>query len=171
MAESITRRSALASLSCLSLTGIVLASTKDEMGPPTDLSLKGPALDPQLVKKFVGMAHGKLDEVKAMLAEHPGLVNATWDWGGGDFETALGGASHMARADIAEYLLEKGARLDLYCAAMLGKLEIIKATHAVSPALLQVPGPHGISLYAHAEKGGERSQAVLKFLEEVLPGC
>src|SRR5687768_3257124 len=53
---------------------------------------KGPPLAPDLVRGFVGAAHGDLEKVKAMLAEQPRLVNATWDWGGGDFETALGGA-------------------------------------------------------------------------------
>ncbi len=43
-----------------------------------------PALDPALVKEFVGAAHGDLDKVKSMLATTPGLLNATWDWGGGD---------------------------------------------------------------------------------------
>ena len=169
MAELISRRSALASLSCFSVAGLALAAN-EEMGPPIDLSIRGPALDPQLVKRFVVAAHGTLEDVKAMLVDHPGLVNATWDWGGGDFETALGGASHMAQAEIAEYLLEKGARLDLYCAAMLGRLDIIKAAFAVSPALLRVPGPHDISLYTHAENGGERSLAVVKYLQEVQ-GC
>ncbi len=170
MAELITRRSAIASLSCLSVAGLALAAS-EEMGPSTDVSKKGPPFEPQMVKRFVGAAHSNLEEVKATLADFPGLVNATWDWGGGDFETALGGASHMGRADIAEYLLEKDARIDLYCAAMLGRLEIIKAAFTVSPALLRVPGPHGISLYTHAEKGGERSLAVLNYLNEVLPGC
>jgi hypothetical protein len=170
MAESITRRSALMSLSCLSLAGVGLAAS-EEMGPSVDVSKKGPPFEPQMVKQFVGAAHGKLDEVKATLADFPGLVNATWDWGGGDFESALGGASHMGRADIAEYLLEHGARIDLFAAAMLGKLEIIKAAYAVPPDLFRTLGPHGITLVAHAEKGGERSLEVLKYLQEVLPGC
>ena len=40
----------------------------------------------------------------ALLDEQPGLLNATWDWGGGDFETALGGAAHMGRRDIVQRL-------------------------------------------------------------------
>ena len=43
----------------------------------------------------MGKAHTQFDATKALLAEHPALLNATWDWGGGDFETGLGGASHM----------------------------------------------------------------------------
>ena len=51
-----------------------------------------PALDLQLVQEFVGNAHGNFARVKEMLEAEPALVNATWDWGGGDFETALGAA-------------------------------------------------------------------------------
>ena len=70
---------------------------------------RGPALDATLVKDFVVAAHGSLEKSKQMLEAQPALINATWDWGGGDFETALGGASHMGRRDIAILLLEKGA--------------------------------------------------------------
>ncbi len=73
---------------------------------------KGPPLAPDLVKAFVGAAHGNLEKTKEMLAETPALLNATWDWGGGDFETGLGGASHMGNREIAEYLIGQGARAD-----------------------------------------------------------
>jgi len=63
-----------------------------------------------------------MEAVKKLLEETPGLLNASWDWGGGDFETAMGGAGHMGRADIAEYLINKGARMDIFVATMLGKL-------------------------------------------------
>ncbi|HQX00881.1 MAG TPA: hypothetical protein PLQ94_02150, partial [Anaerolineales bacterium] len=56
-----------------------------------------PALELNIVEEFVGKAHGNFDRIKEMLTQEPALVNATWDWGGGDFETALGAASHMGR--------------------------------------------------------------------------
>ena len=123
-----------------------------------------PRLDPERVEKFVGKAHGDLEVVKTMLAEEPALVNAAWDWGGGDWETALGAAAHMGRRDIAGHLLENGARGDLYVSAMLGDLAIVKAVAEAHPDLLRVPGPHGISLIAHAEAGGEPAAAVLEYL-------
>ena len=55
---------------------------------------KPPALDQAIVKEYVIAGHVDLDKVKKMLAEEPGLLNATWDWGGGDFEMAIGGAGH-----------------------------------------------------------------------------
>src|SRR5688572_9275169 len=103
-----------------------------------------PALETTLVHEFVGKSHGDLERVKELLAQEPALVNATWDWGGGDFETALGAAAHMGRSDIANFLLEHGARLDIFAAAMLGKLDIVKAALQAYPDALKIPGPHGI---------------------------
>jgi hypothetical protein len=120
-------------------------------------------LDPEKVQAFVGKAHGDLDSVKALLAEEPALVNAAWDWGGGDWETALGAAAHMGRNDIAVFLLEHGARMDLFAAAMLGHLEIVKAILGTDPAAAKFPGPHGIPLIAHAKAGG--AAEVVEFLE------
>jgi hypothetical protein len=125
---------------------------------------RGPQIESGLVKQFVIAGHSNLEKVKEMLATQPALINATWDWGGGDFETALGGASHMGRPDIARFLLENNARLDLFAAAMLGRLDIIKAAAAAFPNILRVPGPHKIPLIAHAEKGGTDAVAVLEFL-------
>jgi hypothetical protein len=120
-----------------------------------------------LVEEFVGKAHGDLDRVRALLAQEPALLNASWDWGGGDWETALGAASHMGRRDIAEFLLGQGARGDLFAAAMLGSLEIVKAIVQFDPSVINVPGPHGIPLIRHAIAGGEPAKAVLEYLESL----
>ena len=99
-----------------------------------------------------------------MLAEEPKLINGTIDWGNGDFESALGGASHMGRRDIAEFLLEHNARMDIFAATMLGKLDIVKAAVTAFPNIVRVPGPHGITLLVHAEKSGSPAKDVLEFL-------
>ncbi|GAB4460485.1 MAG: ankyrin repeat domain-containing protein [Anaerolineales bacterium] len=125
---------------------------------------KKSALEANLVHEFVGNAHGNLERVKELLAQEPALVNATWDWGGGDFETALGAASHMGRRDIATFLLERGARLDLFAAVMLGKLDIVQTALEAFPQAIHTPGPHGIALITHAEAGGEEAKAVLEYL-------
>ena len=123
-----------------------------------------PALDADAVREFVIAGHGDLDGVRAALDREPGLLNATWDWGAGDFETALGGAAHMGRRDIAELLLERGARLDVFAAAMLGMEDVVRAVLAADPAARESLGPHGIPLSAHAEAGGEEARAVLELL-------
>jgi hypothetical protein len=125
------------------------------------------ALEASLILDFIGNSHGDLTRVKELLVQEPALVNACWDWGGGDFETGLGAAAHMGRRDIAEFLLEKGARFDLFAAAMLGRLEVVKAALAAFPDAVDIPGPHGIPLIAHARAGGEEAREVLGYLESL----
>jgi len=126
-----------------------------------------PALESKLVQEFVAVAHGDLNRVKELFMQEPALVNATWDWGGGDFETALGAAAHMGAKEIANFLLENGARLDIFAAAMLGKLEVVKAALAEYPEAINTPGPHGIPLIVHAQAGGDDAKAVLEFLQSL----
>jgi hypothetical protein len=121
-------------------------------------------LDRESVQAFVGNAHGDLDAVRAALAEEPRLVNAAWDWGGGDWETGLGAAAHMGRRDIALLLLEHGARIDVFAAAMLGEVEIVRAMLERFPELREALGPHGIPLLAHAEAGGDEAREVVELL-------
>lgn len=122
------------------------------------------AIGADLVQAFVGNAHGNLETVQELLEQQPGLLNAAWDWGGGDWETALGAAAHMGRRDIATYLLERGARLDIFAAAMLGEIEIVQAIVTAFPGMVTACGPHGIPLIEHARAGGLRAEPVLRFL-------
>lgn len=122
-------------------------------------------LNPEIVKDFVRKGHFDLEGVKKALEDEAGLLNAVWDWGGGDFETALGGASHMGRSDIAEFLITKGTRMDIFCAAMLGRLEIVEAITKAYPSLIESKGPHGITLLLHAQKGGEKAASVVEYLK------
>src|SRR4030095_1237417 len=86
-----------------------------------------PQFDRPRVKRFVIAGHGNLAAVKAMLAEEPKLINGAIDWGNGDFESALGGASHTGRRAIAEYLLDHNARMDIFAATMLGLIDVVSA--------------------------------------------
>jgi hypothetical protein len=124
-----------------------------------------PAIDPEKVKTFVANAHGDLDAVRELLGAEPALVNASWDWGGGDWETGLGAAAHMGRRQIGLLLLEHGARLDLFAAAMLGYFDIVSTVLADFPDMHNAVGPHGIPLVEHARAGGEDARAVLELLE------
>jgi hypothetical protein len=126
---------------------------------------KREALDAELVHTFVANAHGDLERVKELLRQEPQLINAAWDWGGGDWETGLGAAAHMGRKDIALYLLDQGARLDLFAAAMLGKLAVVQVALEAFPGAHRIRGPHGISLLSHAKAGGEDAAEVAALLE------
>ncbi|RLT43083.1 MAG: ankyrin repeat domain-containing protein [Chloroflexi bacterium] len=123
-----------------------------------------PALDPNLVNEFVAVAHGSLERVTALLDAEPGLLNAAWDWGGGDFETGLGAASHVGRRDIALFLLQRGARMDIFAAAMLGEVEIVRAILTAFPAARTSSGAHGIPLIVHAQQGGAQAEGVVALL-------
>jgi hypothetical protein len=124
-------------------------------------------LAPELVRTFVAKAHSDLSQVKALLTQEPMLVNAAWDWGGGDWETGLGAAAHVGRRDIALYLLEKGARLDIFAAAMLGQVEIVQAILKAFPEARHLRGPHGIPLLNHAQAGGDEAAGVVAILQDL----
>jgi hypothetical protein len=116
------------------------------------------------VRDFVQKAHADLPGTKALLAEQPALLNATWDWGGGDFESGIGGAGHMGNREIAEFLISRGARFDIFVAAMLGKIDSVRAALTAWPELVHSKGPHGISLLRHAKAGGEPAAPVVQYL-------
>ena len=128
-------------------------------------SEKPPALDPELVHEFVLKSHGELETVTRLLEEEPALANCAWDWGGGDWETGLGAASHVGHREIALFLLDHGARMDIFAAAMLGETGIVQAMLASTPGARHALGPHGIPLVKHAEAGGEQASDVLALLQ------
>lgn len=128
---------------------------------------RGPQLAAEQVKEFVRRAHFDLEYVEQAVAEEPSLVYASWDLGGGDFETGLGAASHVGDREIALYLLEQGARPDLFTMVMLGQTEVVKGMITAVPSLLTCRGPHGLSLVHHARKGGVEAEGVLAYLEEM----
>src|SRR5436190_13200468 len=72
-----------------------------------------PSMNDNMVSTIVGAAHSNFDKVKEIVSKRPELAGASWDWGFGDFETALGAASHVGRRDIAELLMSHGARPDI----------------------------------------------------------
>ena len=123
-----------------------------------------PQLDKALVQEFVGEGHRDIDKVKSLLEEHPTLINAAHDWGGGDFETALGAAGHVGRKNIVQYLLDNGAQGNIFIACLFGRMDIVKPMLDFSPALLNAKGPHGFTLLHHAERGGEEALEVKEYL-------
>jgi hypothetical protein len=126
-----------------------------------------PAHPPELVREMVTVAHFDLERVKKLLEARPSLARAAWDWGFGDWETALGAASHMGNRPIAEYLISQGAPPTLFSAAMLGQLETVKAFLTAEPGVQRVRGPHSISLLAHARMGDEAARAVFDLLKSL----
>lgn len=126
-----------------------------------------PTHDPAMVKEMVGVAHGNVARVRELLASHPALAKAGWDWGFGDWETALGAASHVGNREIAQLLLDHGARPTLFSAAMLGQLDVVRAFVTAVPGVQRTRGPHGLTLMSHARAGGAASAEIVRYLETV----
>jgi hypothetical protein len=124
-----------------------------------------PSQPADLVKEMVGVSHGNFDRVRELVEARPALAKATWDWGFGDWESAIDAASHVGNRPIAEYLMSKGARPTIFTAAMLGHLDAVKAWIAGSPGVQRTRGPHGITLLAHARAGGAQAALVAGYLE------
>lgn len=131
-------------------TGTMLAGAVND---PEDI------FDQELILEFVFAAHKSLEETKKILDKYPLLLNCTSQFKKGDFETAVGGASHMGRKDIADFLVSRGARLDIFNYAFLGYDDFIKKWVTDYPNYLNAPGPHGFTLLHHAQVGGRTSLA------------
>ena len=128
---------------------------------------KDPPLDIALVKEFVGAAHKDPAKVKMLLTETPALLNSVNNLGSWDWEDAIGAAGHVGIPELATFLLEQGARPTICVAAMLGKIEVVKAYISAFPAMKDAVGPHKISLYRHAKAGGENAKEVLEYLVSI----
>jgi ankyrin repeat protein len=126
--------------------------------------------DVSLAAEFVGAAHRDLEKVKAMLAREPRLVFASVDTGNigiGDWETGLNGAAHTGHRDIALLLLSHGARIDAFCAAMLGYRDVVLALLKAEPQAAAAKGPHNLNLLYHAAISGE--VAIAEAIKPLLP--
>jgi len=173
MTRHLSRRRVLvaggAALAAEALPGLgrTAAAGTHAAGPSSDLPAAFPQQDPELVRETVGASHGRFDRVRELVEAQPALAKATWDWGFGDWESALGAAAHTGQREIALFLLAHGARLDVFAAAMLGWLPAVRALIEAHPELVRTPGPHSIPLLSHAEAGGEAARGVRDYLESL----
>jgi ankyrin repeat protein len=103
------------------------------------------------IEEFVLTAHHDLEKLKTLLLEEPELLDLSFEKFN---ETALEAAGHMGRTDIANFLLEQGATLQIFAAAMLGSLQDVKTFLEKDPSLIKKPGVHGFSLMFHAALSG-----------------
>jgi ankyrin repeat protein len=102
------------------------------------------------IRDFVIAAHGNLPRVRELLVENPGLVNERYQWAEDDWETAIQAAAQSGSANVAEYLLERGAPLEICTAAMLGRSDDVQQMLGKDPDLIKARGAHGICLLTHA---------------------
>ncbi len=173
------RRAFIAAGAATALTAFVPTAWSEAAPSPApasgktrgELVRKKPPLSSELVFEFVRAGHNNLPRVKELLAQEPTLINATWDWGAGDWETALGGASHLGNRENARYLLDHGARIDAYAAAMLGERDTMLSLLKASPPAAKAKGPHGYTLLYHVAISGDIAvaEAVKALLEPNAP--
>lgn len=135
------------------------APTPAKKPAPGSEPVRGPRQNLDLVFAFVQAGHGNLPKLKELTAQNPALVRAGWDWGDGDWETALGGAAHIGHRDCARFLLSQGARIDAFSAAMLGARDALGGLIAADPATATTKGPHGYTLLYHAAISGDTAMA------------
>ncbi|MEZ0326415.1 MAG: ankyrin repeat domain-containing protein [Fimbriimonas sp.] len=140
---------------------------RDYPSPEFKPSWKKPQINREMVQDFVIYAHSDLEMTRKMLDKEPMLINGFMDWGAGDWESGLGGASHMGRRDIVEFLLERGARIDIFTAAMMGQLEAVKAFLTLQPKLIDSRGPHGFTLHFHGQLAGKDADKMVEYLQSV----
>lgn len=158
----ITRRHLIRAVPC-GLAASVVAAPANEPTTPGMFPLQ----PPEVVHEVVVVSHSNFQRVRELVEAHPSLAKASWDWGFGDHETALGAASHTGQRQIAEYLIAHGAAPTLFSAAMLGQLDVVKAIVAANPGAQRIPGPHSIRLRAHAVVGGAGAEPVLRYLDSL----
>ena len=121
----------------------------------------------EIVKEFVGVSHGNFPRMKEMLDNEPLLLHVSYDWGGGDYESGIEAAGHVGNKEIANYLLGKGARYNIYLACMLGHLDTVKNVLTFNPTLLNSKGPHGFTMLHHAIKGADAAKPVEAYLRSL----
>lgn len=178
MSDTYTRRALLAVGAGVLATHVTSASpfqdspkeaafSRDYPEPDFKPSWKKPQLNRTMLQDFVIYAHSDIEMTQKLLDREPMLINGYIDWGGGDWESALGGASHMGRHDIVKVLLARGARIDIFCAAMMGQLDAVKAFLTLEPKLIDVRGPHGFSLHFHGQLAGKNADKMVDYLQSV----
>lgn len=168
-AEPLARRTFLHASGLVALAGFAPCLSDDRAISSVRAraaSMRFPANDSERVNEIVSVSHSNMERVRELVTEQPALAKASWDWGFGDWESALGAASHTGRREIAEFLIAHGARPTIFSAAMLGQVDIVRTFMAADPQLIHLDGPHGISLIRHARAGGPEAEQVVDYLTE-----
>lgn len=84
------------------------------------------------------IAAGCSQELVDVLLNHGADVNAKSAWWAGAF-----GALHGANRDMARYLIERGAKVDVHAAAEQGIMDILRQLIEADPTLVHAKGPDG----------------------------
>jgi len=86
----------------------------------------------------VVVAAGCSQELVDVLLNHGADVNAKSAWWAGAF-----GTLHGANQDMARYLIERGAKIDVHAAAEQGMMDVLRQLIEADPTLIHAKGPDG----------------------------
>jgi len=109
-----------------------------------------PALPQAVINEYVAVAHGNLARVQELLALYPSLllVNASWN------ELAVEAGAHVGWKEGVRLQLDRGAPCALPTAAMMGKVDRVRALLAEDPARIHDCGAHNMPLAWFPAIGG-----------------
>ncbi len=166
--DAVTRRGfmgiAAVSAAALPAAGVLARQDAAEPGPVED---RFPSQDYDSVRSTVGASHGNIARVTELVEARPALAKAAVDWGFGDWESAIGAASHVGNREIAELLIRHGARPDIFTCAMMGWVDAVRGIVERSPGVQRLLGPHGFTLAHHARVGGDEAAPVRDYLATI----
>jgi len=162
--QSVTRRSFIGAGTVSLVGGAALAAHRVPAIASDEKSV-GVRDSASQKREFVGACHFPIDKVRKMLKGNPDLSRASWDWGFGDYESAIGACSHTGQIAIIDLLLAHGARPTIFTLATLDKVDAIKMYIETVPDARATEGPHSISMYRHAQAG--KASRVMEYLESV----
>ena len=112
---------------------------------------------PDAIRDVVLSSHGNFARVKEMIEADPRLLNVSAPWE----ETPLQAASHMGNREIAEWLLDRGAPLDIFAAGMLGRTDDVVRFLAHDPELVRQRGVHSMPILFFPAASGRGDVAEL----------
>jgi ankyrin repeat protein len=109
-----------------------------------------PALPQPVINEYVAVSHGNLARVQELLALYPSLllVNASWN------ELAVEAGAHVGFKDGVRLQLDQGAPCALPTAAMMGKVDHVRALLAEDPERIHDCGAHNMPLAWFPAIGG-----------------
>ena len=109
------------------------------------------------IEECVGNAHGNLARVKELIDANPALLTARAPWN----ETPIEAATQMGNRPILDFLIERGAPIDLFTASVLGDLERVRLELVADPSLAAARGVHDLPALYFAALGGNLEVADL----------
>ena len=98
------------------------------------------------------------------MEREPALLQSAWDWAAGISKVRYRPRRTPGSRDMALFLMDRGARFDLFAAAMLGQLAAFKAAVESLRRAAKYAAPTGIPLLSHAIQGDAAARGVLDYL-------